>query len=68
MGRRNVDAGNPHPRQACGCEHVDHYRGGSGHPYLRAEATGKRALHVGYVCDECAETHMAEYLLKEVAR
>ena len=47
----------------CQCEDISHEPGGGGHRPLAAPAGTARAMHVGAVCDECAQTHMAEYLL-----
>lgn len=48
----------------CGCEDVSHFPvdGGTGHPYGEVPADQQRAQHVGPVCDDCAQTHLAEYI------
>lgn len=43
----------------------DHEGAGTGHAYLAVPAGAHRADWVGEVCDECAATHMAAYLLPE---
>lgn len=42
----------------CNCEHSDHEAGGHSVP-----AGTQRADYVGAICDACASTHLAEYLL-----
>lgn len=48
----------------CGCEHNEHFDGINPkiHAYLGAVAGDKTAIYVGVVCDECAETHMKDYI------
>lgn len=51
----------------CGCEHILHERSFREHPMFREvidPATARYAMHVGMVCDHCADTHMAEYILE----
>lgn len=47
----------------CQCEHADHEPPAAAHPYLRVRAGTRRAQHVGPVCDECADSHLADYIL-----
>ena len=47
----------------CNCEHEDHFDGGPGHEYMQVPAGERRAVHVGRVCDGCASSHMAPYLV-----
>lgn len=49
----------------CECEDVSHFPedGGKGHPHGQASAGQRRAEHVGLICDDCADTHMADYLI-----
>lgn len=49
----------------CGCEHRNHMEGDrrEGHVYGGSPAGERKAQHVGRVCDPCAETHMAPYLI-----
>lgn len=47
----------------CQCEHGDHEAGGGGHPGLAWPAGVRLAMYVGRVCDGCAVTHLAEYLV-----
>lgn len=47
----------------CQCEHADHERGASGHRYLGVRAGARRAQYVGLICDECADGHLADYLV-----
>lgn len=45
----------------CNCEHIDHETGES-HPYMAVSVDGPwRAMHVGAICTNCADTHMWEY-------
>lgn len=52
--------------QVCQCEHVDHETLATGHPYMRARAGRRRAEHVGPICDDCADGHLAPYVLDPV--
>jgi len=48
----------------CNCEHETHFpEKGGGHPHMAVVAGKRKAQHVGRVCDDCASTHMAEYLV-----
>ncbi len=51
----------------CGCEHTNHFNDDSGpktkHDYASVEAGTKKALYVGEICDDCAETCMKDYLV-----
>lgn len=55
------------PGKSCGCENTSHFPedGGKGHPYGGVPAGQRRAEHVGPVCDDCADTHMADYLINK---
>lgn len=75
----HLDAeGNEHT--PCQCESIEHAspdqrglpeefatdeRTGTGHPEYRVAAGSRRAFWVGEVCDECADTHLASYLIPE---
>jgi hypothetical protein len=52
-------------RAMCGCEHGEHFGEGTltVHDYRDAPAGKQAARDVGRVCDACATTHMADYLL-----
>lgn len=63
-----VDLETPHGQamaglRPCQCEHESHFHEGPGHPYQRADSGDARAAFVGPVCDLCALTCMADYLL-----
>lgn len=45
------------PAVPCQCESLD-----CRHKYLMAAAGDRRAMYVGPICDECADTHMAPYV------
>lgn len=47
----------------CQCEHADHEQPARSHPYLAVPAGTHRADYVGPVCDDCAQGHLADYLL-----
>lgn len=53
--------------EVCQCEHFSHDAHGRekplGHAYQKAPAGTQRAQYVGLVCDGCASTHMAAFLL-----
>lgn len=64
------------PKTACGCEHVRHFTPDNsptefaewvrdGHPYMAVAAGSQRAYHVGEICNVCATTCMADYLIEE---
>lgn len=62
---------NPDPSarvEVCNCEHFSHDAHGRekplGHAYQKAPAGTQRAQYVGLVCDGCASTHMAPFLLE----
>jgi hypothetical protein len=49
----------------CNCEHAVHELSLREHPMFREAidpATARSAMHVGKVCDHCADTHMADYM------
>lgn len=51
----------------CQCEHTDHYEPKLGrmvHAHLAAAAGSRRALHVGPICDPCADGHLSAYILR----
>jgi hypothetical protein len=48
----------------CQCEHAVHFEEGMAHRYLAVPAGRHRAMHVGLVCDNCASTHLHEWLVK----
>lgn len=58
----------------CQCEHVRHFPQASepefadiprdGHAYQAVDAGEHRAMFVGEVCDTCAATCVADYLIK----
>lgn len=51
------------PVTDCQCEHVSHARGNDGHAYLGVPANPDGvAMHVGPVCDDCADGHLADYM------
>lgn len=56
------------PVVMCQCEHADHERGATGHRYLGVRAGSRRAQHVGLICDECADGHLAGYLVSAIGR
>lgn len=70
IGSQFISAGDR--ARKCNCEHADHFDtdnyGNStpvvGHAYgaLMSEPVTDRAEHVGLVCRDCAQGHMAEYL------
>ena len=48
----------------CNCEHIDHEMDSHGFFPKNNNHTGNyRADYVGNVCDDCAETHMYNYLV-----
>lgn len=49
--------------EICNCEHIDHEEG-RGHKMYAVPHGTRRAMHVGLICDECADGHMAEYVGK----
>lgn len=51
--------------EQCNCEAETHFlfMGERGHAYLAVPAGKKWAQFVGRVCDHCAETCMADYLI-----
>lgn len=52
--------------EMCNCEHEDHWDKGLGHhAYMAAPAGERKAQHVGRVCDWCADTHMAPFLIPQ---
>lgn len=59
------------PANPCNCEHTSHfndqYGPQTGHDHLAVEAGKNAALYVGPVCDKCAATCMADYLILGVA-
>lgn len=61
-----------HSTELCNCEHVCHFPedspGSEWHAFLAVPAGLQRADYVGAICDDCARTHMAEYLLPEPAK
>lgn len=65
--RLSVGLGAEATKKFCGCEHVSHFPedGGKGHPHGGAVAGQRRAEHVGPVCDDCADTHMADCLISK---
>lgn len=58
-----TDAGEP--ENPCNCEHESHFPedGGTEHAHMAVPAGDRSAQHVGPVCDECADGHIAEYLV-----
>lgn len=65
------------PANPCNCESVHHYTvedvpehseyPRDGHPFMAVPAGSRRAWGVGEVCDACADTHMAPYLIDPLA-
>ncbi|HET9867436.1 MAG TPA: hypothetical protein VFQ06_09115 [Nitrospira sp.] len=55
------------PCVPCNCEHTNHfedeYGPQSGHHFQSVSAGKQRARYVGQICDECAVTCMAQYLI-----
>lgn len=55
----------------CNCESAEHFEGyaqfdPNAHGYRKAHAAdGCVAYFVGEICQECANTHMKDYLVKE---
>lgn len=51
----------------CGCEHThhfnDHYGPQTMHDHYSVPAGTQVAMYVGPICDECATTCMADYLV-----
>lgn len=50
----------------CGCEHAIHDQSFREHPMYREvidPGTARRALHVGQICNHCADTHMKDLVL-----
>lgn len=50
----------------CQCEHIKHFDLGAhgNHGYLSAPAGSRKAIYLGPVCDQCAATCVADYLVK----
>lgn len=49
----------------CGCEHICHELSLREHPMFREVInpdTARTAVHVGPICDHCADTHMSAYI------
>lgn len=55
------------PVNPCNCEHASHFdepdSPRTSHKYMRVPADRQTARYVGDICDECADTHMKEYLI-----
>lgn len=54
--RQATEANTP---EACNCEHARHFSGKVAHAFRSAPAGSHWAQFVGKVCDNCAETCMA---------
>lgn len=56
-----------HPSVPCNCEHTNHFEDEhgpqTGHHLQSVPAGKQRARYVGEICDECAVTCMAPYLI-----
>ena len=51
-------------KKVCYCEHIDHEMDSHGFfPKNDNHAGNYKAQLVGQVCDDCAETHMRNYLI-----
>lgn len=51
-------------KKVCNCEHIDHEMDSHGFfPKNDNHSGSYRADYVGDVCDDCAETHMRNYLI-----
>lgn len=52
------------PALACQCEHIDHETPNEQvHPPHAVEAGTETAMLVGPICDDCANGHLAEYVM-----
>ena len=59
---RHEDRQSGDPAGTCQCEHESH-EAGTAHRYLGVPANPRRvAMHVGPVCDDCADGHLADYM------
>ena len=51
-------------KHRCNCEHINHEMDSHGFfPVNDNHSLNARAAYVGRVCDDCAETHMKEWLV-----
>jgi hypothetical protein len=69
---------NPARTNPCNCEHMDHFtetfagvsiigrpHKRTKHRYMRVEASNVWAWAVGHVCQDCADTCMKDYVVKD---
>lgn len=50
--------------EPCNCENNTHFDDGPDHKYLGVPAGDRKAYFVGPICDDCANGHYADMLMK----